>query len=235
MTETPDIPVEIARWARACWMRIRRYLRELYDQPKVALSLKTRMVRTEAIKALLYGCSTWTLPPGTLRKLRTVHHRVLLRIIGAQRKRPDHRMTSYNRALEITRCESIERTLRTRRLSWAGTLIRMSGGRLLKRIMFGNLEGAVRRGRGGKEKEWTDCVQSDIRAFGIMGDWKAMAFKAEVWVEAVTEGRRRFMAAWREEEEDAARHRQEKREGTGLGKLLSHTEAYNYAKRHPSA
>ena len=40
----------------------------------------------------------------------------------------------------------------------------MSGGRLPKRIVFGNLEGAVRRGRGGKEKEWTDCVQSDIRA-----------------------------------------------------------------------
>ena len=46
-------------------------------------------------------------PPGTYAKLRTVHHRVLLRIIGAQRKRPDHRMTSYNRALEITGCESI--------------------------------------------------------------------------------------------------------------------------------
>ena len=31
---------------------------------------------------------------------------------------------------------------------------RMSGGRLPKRIIvFGNLEGAVRRGRGGKEKE----------------------------------------------------------------------------------
>ena len=41
-------------------------------------------------------------------ELRTVHHRVLLRIIGTQRKRPDHRMTSYNRALEITRYESIE-------------------------------------------------------------------------------------------------------------------------------
>ena len=40
----------------------------------------------------------------------TVHHRVLLRIIGAQRKRSDHRMTSYNRALEITGCESIETT-----------------------------------------------------------------------------------------------------------------------------
>ena len=101
----------------------------------------------------------------------------------------------------------------------------MSGGWLPKRIMFGNLEGAVRRGRGGKEKEWTDCVQSDIRAFGITGDWKTMTLKAEVWVEAVTEGGQRFMAAGREEEEDAARHRQEKREATRLGELQSHTEA----------
>ena len=51
-------------------------------------------------------------------------------------------MTSYNRALEITRCESIETTLRTTRRLCAGALIRMGGGRLPKRIMFGNLEGA---------------------------------------------------------------------------------------------
>ena len=93
-------------------------------------------------------------------------------------------MTSYNRALAITRCESIETTLRTRRLLRAGTLLRISGGRLPKRIMSGNLEGAVRRGRVGKERAWTDCVQSDIRAFGITGDWKTMVLKAEVWVEA---------------------------------------------------
>ena len=139
----------------------------VYDQPEVALSLKTRMVKVEAFEALLYGCSTWTLRQEHYAKLRTVQNRVfLLRIIGTQRKRLDHhRMTSYNRALEITRCESIETALRMRRLLWAGTLIRMmSGGRLPKRIMFGNLEGAVRRGRGGKEKECTGCAQSDIRA-----------------------------------------------------------------------
>ena len=185
----------------------------------------TPRTMAEAIEAHLYGCSTRTLRQEHYAKLRTVHHRVLLRIIGAQRKRPDHRMTSYNRTLEITGCESIGTTLRTRRLLWAGTLLRMSGGRLPKRIMFGNLEGAMRRGRGGKEKERTDCVQSDIRAFGITRGWETMAVKAEVWVEAVTEGGRRFMAAWREEEEDAARHRQEKREATSIGKLQSHTEA----------
>ena len=53
--------------------------------------------------------------------------------------------------------------------------------------------------------------QSDIRAFSIVGDWKATALKAEVWVETVTEGGRMFMATWRKEEVDAARHRQEKR------------------------
>ena len=66
----------------------------------------------------------------------------------------------------------------------------MSNGRLPKRIVFGSLESAVRRGRGGKEKEWTNCVQSDIRAFGIAGEWKVTALKAEVWVETVTEGGR---------------------------------------------
>ena len=75
----------------------------------------------------------------------------------------------------------------------------------------------MRRGRGRKEKEWTDCVQSDIRVFGITGNWNTMALKAEVRVEAVTEGGRRFMVAWREEEEDAAR--QKKRNTNSRNKL----------------
>ena len=58
-----------------------------------------------------------------------------------------------------------------------------------------------------------------------MEDWKETTLNYEVWVDTVTEDERRFMAAWRKEEVDAARHRQEKREATRLGKLLSHTEA----------
>ena len=65
----------------------------------------------------------------------------------------------------------------------------MSDGRLPKPTVFGNLDGAVRRGRDGKEKEWIDCVQSDHRAFGIAGDWKAMVLGAEAWVETVMQGR----------------------------------------------
>ena len=45
-----------------------------------------------------------------------------------------------------------------------------------------------------------------------------------MWVETVTEGGRRFMAAWRKEEVDVARHRQEKREAMRLGNLLSQSK-----------
>ena len=70
----------------------------------------------------------------------------------------------------------------------------------------------------------SNCVQSNIRAFGITGDWKATALKAGVWVMTVTKGGRGFMAAWRNGGTDAARHRQEKREATRL-------ECYRTRKR----
>ena len=47
-----------------------------------------------------------------------------------------------------------------------------------------------------------------------------------MWAETVAEGGRRFMVVWRKEEVDAARHREEKREATRLGKFLSHTEEF---------
>ena len=58
ITEYPDISAEIARWSSACWMRIRRYQRELYDRPNVQLDLKIRKAKAKAIEALLYGCVT---------------------------------------------------------------------------------------------------------------------------------------------------------------------------------
>ena len=103
--------------------------------------------------------------------------------------------------------------------------IRPADGKWTGRRGVGRLNPRRENKMQGKNGDREGRKLSDIRAFGITGDWETMAVKAEVWVEAVTEGGRRFMAAWRQEEEDAARHRQEKREATRLGKLQSHTEA----------
>ena len=51
----------------------------------------------------------------------------------------------------------------------------MGDHRLPKRVMSGELKNAGKRGPGGKEKEWTDCVADDLRLFGVKGDWRTAA------------------------------------------------------------
>ena len=116
-------------------------------------------------------------------------------------------------------CESIQTTVRTRRSLWTGALLRMGDNRLPKRVMSGELENAGKRGPGGKEKEWTDCLANDRRLFGITGDWNTAALDPGVWYSAVHEGGRRFMAAWVKEEENASSHRQKKREAEEADKV----------------
>ena len=67
--------------------------------------------------------------------------------------------------------------------------------------MSGELENAGKRGPGGKEKEWTDCVAKDRRLFGITGDWSTAALDPRVWYSTVRKDGCRFMAAWVKEEE----------------------------------
>ena len=158
-------------------------------------------------------------PEVPLRQAPYTHHRMLLRILGAWCKSPNKRILSYKDALHRTQCESIETTVRTRRLLWAGALLRMGDHRLPKRVMSGELENAGKRGPGGKEKEWTDCVADDLRLFGVTGDWKTAALDPGAWYNTVQEGGCRFMAAWVREEENASNQRQKKRDAEEADKV----------------
>ena len=209
VTEMPSLSDEIDRRIRAGWMGFKRYKRELYDRPKSSLlPLKVRMVRSEVVEALLYGCVIWTPLKYHYVKLRTTHHRTLLQILGAWSKSPNKRILSYNHALQRTQCESIETTVRTSRLLWVGALLRMGDHRLPKRVMSGELKNAGKRGPGRKEKEWTDCVADDLRQFGVTGDWRTAALDPGTWYNNVHEGCCRFMAAWVREKENASNQRQ---------------------------
>ena len=90
------------------------------------LMLKVRLLKTEVIETLLYGCVTWALGLEHFAKLRTAPHNLLPRIIGSQRRqRTDHRM-SYAKALKKARCESVDTAIRKRRLLFAGAVQRTS-------------------------------------------------------------------------------------------------------------
>ena len=91
VTQTSNLSEEIDRRIRTGWMSFKRHTRELYDRPEASLlPPKARIVRSEVVEALLYGCATWIPLNGHYTKLRTTHLRMLLRILtkepGASRR-----------------------------------------------------------------------------------------------------------------------------------------------------
>ena len=83
-------------------------------------ALKLRMLKAEVMETLLYRCVTWTLGKEHFAELRTAHHTFLLRIIGFQRRQRTDHLMFYAKALNKARCESVETTIRKRRLLFVG-------------------------------------------------------------------------------------------------------------------
>ena len=111
------------------------------------------MLQAEVREALLYGCSTWTLLTREYGLLRTQHYRLLLRCVGVRkRQRSDHPL-SYAATLAMAGCESVETTIRRRRLLFAGFLLRQQLNRLPTAILHGSLVNGRNRHRRREQAE----------------------------------------------------------------------------------
>ena len=113
---------------------------EIYDRPSVRLRLKVRMRKAEVMETLLYGCVTWS-PSKADYRLRKVHHQMLLRYLGWRKRNREDHILSYANALLRTDSESVETTVRKRRVLFAGFVARMGEERLLRRVMFREMLG----------------------------------------------------------------------------------------------
>ena len=120
--------------------------------------------------ALRYGCMTWSPRRDHYRLLQTTHHRLLLRVIGYRRKRGAHRQIFYAQALKRVGCQSVEATVRQRRLLFAGVVTRKPDARPPKRLIFGELAGGKDPGRGSPEQNWLICLKDDPKVFGATHD-----------------------------------------------------------------
>ena len=104
-------------------------------------------------------CVTWGPRACHYDTLRRAHHRFLTRCIGWRKQnRADHPI-SYLDTLIKTGSESIEATLRRRRILFAGFVARMEDTRLPKRVVFGEMVGgagcAGGRKKSGRDVSWT--------------------------------------------------------------------------------
>ena len=90
---------------------------------------------------MLYGCVKWSPRACHYDKLRRAHHRFLARCIDWRKHNRADDPISYLDTLVKTGSESIEATLRRRRILFGGFVARMEDTRLPKCVMFGELEG----------------------------------------------------------------------------------------------
>ena len=110
----------------------------------------------------------------------------------------------------ITDGESIKTTVRTRRLVFAASILRLGDHRLPKRLMAGGLRDGTGSHRVGQS--WWQCLAEDRKVFGILEtQWQALANDCDAWTERVDRGAATFMAKWRAEDlaRSKARHARE--------------------------
>ena len=191
-----DLSIEVDRRIRNAWFSLRKYALELYDRPSAPLELKIRMLRAEVLETMLYGCVTWSPRACHNDTLRRAHHRFWTRCIGWRKHiRADH-LISYLNTLVKTASESIEATLRRRRVLFAGFVAGMEDTRLPKCVMFGEMVGGAGC-VGGQEKEWMGCFLDGLRAFGINADqWTTAAPGQGEWRRTAEQGAEHFKAKW---------------------------------------
>ena len=191
-----DVSIEVDRRIRNAWCSFRKYTLELYERPSAPLEVKIRMLRAEVLETMLYGCVTWSPRACHYDTLRRAHHRFLTRCIGWRKhNRVDH-PTSYLDTFVKKGSESIEATLRRRRILFAGFVARMEDTRLPECVMFGEMVGGAGC-VGGQEKESMGCFLDGLRAFGINADqWTTAAQDEGEWRRTTKQGAAHIMAKW---------------------------------------
>ena len=99
------------------------------------------MLKADVMETLLYGCVTWSPSKADYDRLRKVHYQMLLRYLGWRKRNREDHILSYANALLRTDSESVETTVRKRRVLFAGFVARMGEERLLRRVMFREMLG----------------------------------------------------------------------------------------------
>ena len=149
--------------------------------------------KSRGSEAMLYGCITWSSRACHYDTLRRAYHRFLTRCIGWRKHNRAVHPISHLDTLIKTGSESIEATLRRKRILFAGFVARMENTRLPKCVMFGELVGGAGC-VGGQEEEWMGCFLDNLRAFGINADqWKTAAQDEGEWRRTAEQGAEHFM------------------------------------------
>ncbi|CAN0279008.1 unnamed protein product [Ectocarpus sp. 13 AM-2016] len=224
--------------SRSCraWKCYRRYSASMFDRRRADRQLKIRLLQAEVVETLLYGCASWSLTAEYYTKLNGTHRQFLTRCIGCSKRKRLDRLLSCAQALIQAGCEeTIEATVRKRRLCFAGFVMRMEVNRLPKRMLLGAMAGGMGY-LGGQDSDWVSRLGEDLVAFNMgddkkEGKWKESAKDPEVWCNKVENGAAWFTRKWHRQEAEASAKRQRAGEAEAESTAISGPKRKKSGKR----
>ena len=154
-----DVQVRIAKASRGFGA-----LRQcVFEDRHLSLKTKVKVYRCVVLAILLYGSETWVLKKKQIGSLEKFHNRCMRGILGITRGQQwEQRIkTSEIRGL-VGLSESMDDSIRQRRMRWLGHVARMGEERIPKKILFGWLEHP--RPAHGVKRRWKDVVADDLNA-----------------------------------------------------------------------
>jgi hypothetical protein len=118
---------------------------------------------------------------GEEHKLRVFEYRVLRKTFGPRREEGGSWRELHNDKLHsLYSSPNIVRTIKSRRMRWAGHVARMGEGRGVYRVLVGRPEG--RRPLGRSKRRWENNIKMDLREVGIVGvNWIQLAQDRVQW------------------------------------------------------
>jgi len=134
-------------------------------------NLKIEIYRTIILPVVLYGCENWLLILREERRLRVFENRVLRRVFGSKSDEVagEWRKLHNEELRDLYSLPNIVWVVKSRRMRWAGHVVRVGEGRGVHRVLVQKPEGKRLLGR--PRPRWEDNIKMNLWEVGGGGDW----------------------------------------------------------------
>ena len=131
-------------------------LRPIWENKKIRMKYKIRLLRSLVISIFLYACESWTLNADLERRISAMEMRCYRRLLGiSYSEHITNKEIMRVITKEIGEHDSLLSIVKSRKLKWYGHVTRSSG--LSKTILQGTVEGKRKTGR--PRKRWSCNIQ----------------------------------------------------------------------------
>ena len=147
-------------------------LKVIWNDKKIAISSKIRLMRSLPMSILLYACETWT-RTADIKRIQALETRCFHKLFGiSYRDQITNEEVKARIGNAIKPYEDLLTSVKRRKLKWYGHVTRSSG--LAKTILQGTVtvQGGRRRGR--QRKRWEDNIKERTSL-----EWNIILRKAE--------------------------------------------------------